>query len=424
MAFRPFSLHFSPFRAWVLSASLLPALLPADDADKERKQTEEIVRQLVEDSQKHNKERVMKEEDALHQAELACVMLATDVSSYTDHLGEVQTACLKAGRIEDARLLAAKMSELGNDSGISSLLVAHARDGRTKEAWETLEQLKKNMPRLTTHRRQMAARQLTLSLGLLMDGEPDISRMQDHVTAQDLLPEHLLEIEAEWIQSGRKPTPKTVAEVLARIQKTPVSPLAGGCYAIACADRLLADTKTRAEGAATVVQAGKICLETPHVTAHRLLLDLARVAWRHEARDDARKAMSLFLKLCAGYAAKAEWKAGYLADAAVLLHEWQETELASKAMIDAREALKTVFVADVGRELVATARAAHLLGQHDQRDRAALDALRSATVHPHPRVRGDAAVAVCLLYASLNELLPPPVREALRKLHSGEPASP
>jgi hypothetical protein len=406
-------------------ALLLPAVVFAGERDDERKQSEEIVRQLVEDSQKHKKERVLKEDDALHQAELACVMLATDVSSYTDHLGEVQTACLNAGRIEDARFLSARMSELGNDTGISQLLVAHARAGRAREAWETLEQLKKNMSRLTTHRRQMATRHIALSLGLMMDAEPDISRMQEHVTAQDLLPEHLLEIEAEWIQSGRKPAPKTVTEVLARIQKTPVSPLAGGRYAIACADRQLADTKTKTEGVATVAQAGKICLETPHVTAHRLLLDLARVAWRHELREDARKAMSLFLKVCATYAPKAEWKAGYLAEAAILLHEWQETELAAKAMTDAREALKIVFVADVGRELVATARAAHTLGQHDQRDRAALDALRSAAIHPHPRVHGDAAVTVCLLYASLNEPLPPPVREALRKLHdSGEPASP
>ncbi len=380
--------------------------------------TEVLVKQLVEDSQKHKVKRVLKDDDALHQAELACVLLASDVSSYTDHLAEVQAACLKAGRMQDAQLLAATMSKLGNELGSSQIMLAQARTGQFEEARRHMESLRKNLPRLTSYRRQSAERDMVLATGLMAEQEPDVSLLES------LLPEHSLEVEAEWIQAGKRKAPQTEAAVLERIKKTPVSPLAGGLYAIACADHLLGDKNTHAEGAKVVDLAGKICVETPHVTAHRLLIDLARCARGHDLVEAGNKALSLFLKACAGYAAKSEWKPGYLAEAAVLLHEWNEEALALKAIADAREALKQVFVADVARELLATARAANTLGQKPERDQAALDALRSATVHPHPRVRGDAAVAVCLLYASLNESIPQPVREALRKIHEGAPATP
>jgi hypothetical protein len=399
-------------------ALMLPVPASGDDQEDARKQTEQLVMQLVEDSQKHKVERVLVGDDALHQAELACVLLASDVSSYTEHLGEVQAACLKAGRLEDALLLAAKMRELGNEAGLTQIMLAHAHAGRVQEAMAAREELRKHLPRLTTHRRQRAERDMVLTTGLIGEGEADVSLLKE------LLPEDSLEVEAEWIQVGKRKAPQTEVAVLGRIKKTPVSPLAGGRYAIACADHMLGNKNAHAEGIKVVDLAGKICVETPHVTAHRLLIDLARCARGHGLVEAGNKAMSLFLKACAGYSTKSEWKAGYLAEAAVLLHEWKEDELALKAMSDAREALKEVFVADVARELLATARAAHTLGQKPERDQAALDALRSASVHPHPRVRGDAAVAACLFYASLNESIPQPVREALRKVHEGAPATP
>jgi hypothetical protein len=399
-------------------ALLLPVSASGDDQEETRKQTEQLVMQLVEDSQKHKVERVLKGDDALHQAELACVLLASDVSSYTEHLGEVQAACLKAGRLEDALLLAAKMRELGNESGLTQIMLAHAHAGRVQEAIAAREELRKHLPRLTTHRRQRAERDMVLTTGLIGEGEVDVSLLKD------LLPEDSLEVEAEWIQAGKRKAPQTEAAVLDRIKKTPVSPLAGGRYAIACADQMMGGKDTHAEGVKVVDLAGKICVETPHVTAHRLLIDLARCARGHGLVEAGNKAINLFLKACAAYSAESEWKPGYLAEAAALLHEWNEDELALKALADARESLKRVFVADVARELLATARAAHTLGQKTERDQAALDALRSACMHPHPRVRGDAAVAVCLFYASLNESIPQPVREALRKVHEGAPATP
>ena len=414
---RPLSRPLNPkrFHPRVLLAGGLALSLLAASAQTP---TEELVKRLVEDSQKHKIERVLKEDDALHQAELACVLMASDVSSYTDHLGEVQAACLKAGRLDDAQLLASKMSLLGNETGTSQLMVAQARAGRFEEARRVLENLRTNLPRLSSYRRQSAERDIALAEGLMSEKEPTDPLLEP------LLPEHSLEVEAEWILAGKKSAPLAESAVLARIKKVPVSPLAGGKYAIACATMLLKNAESKAEGGKVLTLAGKICLETPHANAHRLLLDVARCAYDHDLKPDATKAMSFFLKLCAGYSAKSEWKAGYLADAAILLHEWKEDELAAKARQDAHAALKEVFVADVARELVATARAAHVLGLTAERDQGALDALHSARVHPHPRVRGDAAVAVCLLYASLNESIPQPVRDALRKIQEGAPATP
>ena len=357
-----------------------------------------LIEELVADSQKHAKPRVeYPKRDAIRLAESCADLLAEDVPSYTDRLGDVVAANLTAGRMEDAELLSEKMRQLRDESGFVRVMLDHLHDNRREVALAMIPGIEKNLPRLSLVRRRKAERDIAISRGLMAEKSASLEDLKN------LEPDIRLEVEAEWLRAGKLPEPPlTLDAVKARISREGSGPLASARFAIAAFEKALPTLPV--ESALTFIDyVGPLCTETHHPGAHHAMLDLAKVLWQHEKfRPQARKAMTRYLGQTASYPEQAEWKAPYFADAVPLLLEWGEKDLAMKAAKDAREKLEKVFAADVSRALVAAARAAHLMGMTAERDQALTDAVASARRYPHPRVGADAAVECCLLHAELK----------------------
>lgn len=388
---------FPHIRCLSFTAFCLASWLPAQENTPE-KPAAALIEELVKDSQKHLKPRPQRPaRDALRLAENAADLLASDVTAYTSRLGDIVSACLQAAREDDARFLAEKMRQLGDESGFTRLMLASAQSGRLDEARHHLESVQKNLPRLTGVRRRDAERDVVIARGLLAEKSADMALL----TA--LEPDTRLEAETAWLRAGKLTTPPLTPDaVRARLKLEVTSPLAAARYAITAFEKAL-PSLAAADVKAFTDLVGPLCTESHHPGAHHVLLDLARLLWPQEIhRPLARKAMNHYLALAASYPEQAEWKGPCFADAVPLLLEWGEKDLAAKAAGDARATLEKVFVAHVPRALAAAARAAHQTGLTAQRDQALIDALTAGQQHPHPRVAADAAVECCLVHASLD----------------------
>ena len=360
--------------------------------------TEKLIEELAADSQKHGRPRAQHtKRDAIHLAESCANLLADDVPTYTERLGDVVTANLNAGRKDDALLLAEKMRQLGDESGFTRHMLAHIRAGRRQEASALIPDIEKSLPRLPLVRRRSAERDLSVTKGLMAEKSANLEDLKH------LEPDIRLEVETAWLEAGKlADPPATLAAVKARIAKEASGPLASVRFAIAALGKIL-PTLPEDQVRPFIDFIGPLCTESHHPGAHHGLLDLAKALWGHEKhRSQARKAMNRYLAQAAAYPEQAEWKGPYFADAVPVFLEWGEKDLAAKAAKDARANLEKVFAADVSRALVAAARAAHLVGMTMERDQALADAVGAARRYPHPRVGADAAVECCLLQAELG----------------------
>lgn len=381
-----------------LIVPLLTACLALSQDVSSAVSTEKLIEELVADSQKHAKPRAeYPKRDSIRLAESCANLLAADVPSYTARLGDVVTANLKAGRLDDALLISEKMRLLGEESGFTQLMLYHLHAGRKSEAAALIPDIEKSLPRLSMVRRRNAERDIAVTKGLMAEKSDNLDYLKH------LEPDIRLEAETEWLRAGKlAEPPKTLDAVKARISKEASGTQASVRFAITALEKALPSLSEEQAGP-FIDYVGPLCTESHHPGAHHGLLDLARVLWPHEKlRPQARKAMNRYLAQTAAYPEQAEWKGPYFADAVPVLLEWGEKELATKAAKDAREKLEKVFVADAPRALVAAARAAHLVGSETERDQALADAVASARRYPHPRIGADAAVECCLLHAELD----------------------
>jgi hypothetical protein len=357
-----------------------------------------LIDELIVDSQKHAKQRVeYPKRDAIRLAESCADLLAEDVPSYTERLGDVVLANLKAGRTNDAQFLSEKMRQLGNESGFLGVMMDHLHASRRDEALALIPDIQKSLSRLSLVRRRVSERDIAICQGLLAEKS---AKLED---LEKLEPDIRLEVETEWLKSGKHPQPPlTLDAVKTRINKEVGGPLASAHFVVVALEKILPKLPDQ-DVLPFIEYVGSFCTETHHPGAHHAMLDLAKVLWQHQTlRTQARKAMTRYLEQSASYPEQAEWKGPYFADAVPVLLEWEEKDLAKKAAKDAREKLDKVFVADVAHALIAAARAAHLVGLPAERDQALVDAVAVARRYPHPRVGANAAVECCLLHAELE----------------------
>lgn len=374
--------------------------------------TAKVIEELVADSRKHAKPRTAyPKDDVIRLAESCADLLAGDVPTYTKRLGDVVAANLKAGRTDDALLLAEKMRQLGDEAGFVHLMMDHLHAGRREEAAALIQGIQDSLPRLPLVRRRHAEKEIAITKGLLAEKTASLEDLKN------LEPDVRLEVETEWLRAGKLPGPPlTLDTVKTRISKEGSGPLASAHFAIVALEKAL--PKLSEENVMPFIDyVGPLCTETHHPGAHHAMLDLAKVLWQHEKlRPQARKAMTHYLGQTASYPEQAEWKGPYFADAVPVLLEWGEKDLASKAAKDSRDKLEKVFAADVSRALVASARAAHLMEMTKERDQALVDAVAAARRYPHPRVGADAALECCLFHAEFKLQLSEPVYQQISAL--------
>lgn len=417
---RPCFLNLSP-TARVGTAILLVAVLPWPaysqgivSSTATPAETAALVESLVQESQKHKVARETNPSDPLWLAEQSAAALAEDTALFNDAMLEIILGYARQAKIKDSAYLADQLPGHGTAQAQAGLALFYAEKNDRERAGG---HLKAAMEKVTLAQGQIAEkiRVLCAETLYLLGREKETGPLELRLGELQLL-----ELET-WLQKQElRPalTLKQAQSSLDALKERGVDPLRAR-FLLACAERQLR-SGNRAAGLEILPEIGKVAMRDGLPTGHRVLLDLARVAYSSGATNEAEKALSLFLKAVGGYANEVEWKASYLADAADLMLDWKREDQARLWLKEAESGLPKVYVLDVVKPTLAVARSSERLAGPAEGDRLALQAARAGMAHPHPRAQGATSTQVCLFYAEVGRALPMEVRKALHLSAEGD----
>ena len=387
---------------------ILGAQPPSLEAPLSQK-TEDLVSRLVKDSQRHQIIRTSDPKAPLRQAENYAVGLANDLSSYNRWLLQIIQAYVKKNQIEDAEYLVRRLPGYGGAMAHAEMALFYSRTHREAEAEPHLKAALTLLTQAAGLPAEMARIQCILALHHLgraqetaslvaQLGRLSLLSLETKMHEEDLVPAiSLLQAKRNLVTVPEQGEDERRAR-----------------YLLACAKQHFE------KGSADIARAfletiGEMSVENGLPNAHRVLVDLARVAWMGGEQKLARKSLNLFLKLCESYGQGADWKPLFMADAVDLLISWDEKDEARQWLNAAESGVAKIFVIEAPATFLALANLHEKLGDRSGADQLAILAAKAGASYHHPRVGVEASVRVCLYFADHNRDLPDDIFKILSK---------
>lgn len=371
--------------------------------------TAKLVDQLVKDSKRLEIKRPSDPASPLRLAEEYAAWIAGDVKEFTEVMVKIILLHVQAGNEVDALYLAERLPGSGRLQSHAALALHLADEGKKEQSIQQQEEAERWLFQGSGVILQKALLNLLIAARL--------TEQQDRISShKDKLTEiNQVELDIAFIQRGLY-QPQNSAEGQARmlaLEARGVEELKAR-YMMATADAHLAKGNTT-EGEKCFDEAGKWASSNGLAHEYRVMLDLAKLAHKYKLKERSEKCLSIYLQACDRFAMAAEWRAPYVIAAVELLLEWDRKDQALKWLKSARDGAGKVYIVDAAESHVSTARMVEKLDGPDTADAVVMSALRTGLLHPHPRVKGRAAVSACIYYHEMGRAVPEAVIKLLQK---------
>ena len=384
-------------RTFLAADLLLLGTLASVAAPEPKSSTEELVSQLVADSQKHQIIRKSDPKDPLRVAETMAVGLADDLSAYNRWMLEIIQQYVKKGQIEEAEYLVGRLPGHGAAMAHAEMALHYARKQQKAEADTHLQSALRLADQASGLPAEMARTQCILALHHL-DRSPEAAPQTDKLGKFALL-----SLETQMHEEDLL-APISVLDAKRQLVGVPEQgeDERRARFLLACAKQHY-QKGTGQVAQAFLEEVGAMSVQNGLPNAQHVLVDLARVAWAGGNKDLARKSLNLFLKCCMAYGDGADWKVLYLADAVELLIEWNEMDEAREWLKAAEKSIPKIFVMDAPASMLALARQHERLGDTAAADQFVLLAAKSGASYNHPRVRAETSVRIALYFFNVGK---------------------
>lgn len=371
--------------------------------------TAKLVDQLVKDSKRLEINRPSDPASPLRLAEEYAAWIAGDVKEYTEVMVKIILLHVEAGDDIDALYLAERLPGSGRLQSHAALALHLADEGKKEQSIQQQEEAERWLFQGSGVILQKAL------LNLLIAAR--ITEQQDRIIKhKDKLTEiNQIELDIAYIERGlNKPQSSQEGEAkMVALEARGVEELKAR-FMMANADAQLAKGNT-AEGEKCFDQAGKWASSNGLAHEYRVMLDLAKLANKFKMKERAEKCLTIYLQACDRFSMAAEWRAPYVVAAVEVLLEWDRKDQAIKWLKSARDGASKVYIVDAAESHISTARIVERLEGPAAADTVVLSALRTGLLHPHPRVKGRAAVNACIYYHEMARAVPEAVIKLLQK---------
>lgn len=380
--------------------------------------TAKLVDFLIQDSKRHEVIRPSDPASPLRIAEEYAAWIAGDVSEYADVMVTIIQRHIQVDQKVDAIYLTERLPGSGRLQAHALLARYFAEKGKKEES---IAQQKEAELRITEGSDQTQQKVLiNLMVAARLSGNVELietnKKLMSDITA--------LEVDLICLQLGNEKTPSKPDAVkrLSQINSKGVDELKAR-YMLEVSSALFINGNVQ-DAEACFDEAGQHATARGLAHEYRVLLDLARLAKKHQQKERAEKSMTLYLKACDRFVKTAEWRASYLCAAAETLIDWGRREEAEKWFKSARDGASEVYVIDAMKAHLDTVALVGKIQSKEAADTVVLEALKAGLSHPHRRAKGRAAVLTCLHYNDCGRQIPAPVLKLLRATSADSVESP
>ncbi|GEP44851.1 hypothetical protein BGE01nite_41420 [Brevifollis gellanilyticus] len=384
---------------------LAQPLLAAQDAAS---QPDAFIEKLIQDSQKHRRQRALTPEDSLFQAEIECAELAGDVSEYSHGLRLVMKGYAERGLWDEAEYLTTRMVGSGVPLGLAELALLSAQKHRPEQAMDLVAKTRIQLGLARARKKDIALRDCAIAC-LLAGKKDEAAALRAEMSSEEawIVAAAFLDADA----AGPLPEFDAAKEL---VLKAAIPAHAAAKYLLSAAGAQLR-AGHREAGRAFIAEAMQMADHPKFHEAMERLLEAATLAQLHGLTEDRDRALKLFKDYAASLPAGADWKpAAHVHLAATLLSFGQRAEAEAELKL-AEEAAPKVLVVTAAEGMIEIAQLWDKLGQPDK----AADWLKKAAVvgmaNTHQRARGAAGVRICLYFAAQKLPVPETIRQQLRQ---------